>query len=94
MSDWNSANADPGQEYTLGSDESPSAGVWSVIAALEDCSPLELPPLTAATDPDALDTLLANSNGSEHVSFDYYGYAVTVTSDTVCVRPRDDSAKR
>lgn len=77
-------------EYSLDSDEKPSAGVWSVIAAIENCSPLDLPPLAEATNPDALDTLLANSNGSEQLSFEYYGYEVTVTSDTVCVQPLED----
>ncbi|WP_226377589.1 HalOD1 output domain-containing protein [Haloterrigena turkmenica] len=42
----------------MGADENPSAGVWSVIAVLEDCSSLDLPPLTEATDSDALDALL------------------------------------
>lgn len=77
-------------EYALAPDENPTAGVWSVVARLEDCSPVGLPPLTAAIDADALDTLLTGETGPRHVSFEYHGYEVTATSDAVRARPLAD----
>lgn len=73
------------QQYTLDEDEAPSEGVYTVVAAVENCSPLDLTPLAKATDPDALDALFTAENGTDHVSFEYCGYAVTATSDKIRV---------
>lgn len=47
-----------GRQYTSDESEAPSEGVYSVVAAIEDRSPPDLPPLAESTDPDALDALL------------------------------------
>ncbi|NHN48944.1 hypothetical protein G9464_15265 [Halostella sp. JP-L12] len=57
--------------------------VYSVlqsIAADRGTDPTELPPLTRAVDPDALERLL-DSPGTASVTFSYCGYEVTVTGD-------------
>lgn len=65
----------------------PSLEVLERIAELEGTDPIELtPPLYAAVDPDALDSLFHSatadeSNPSGRVSFSYCGYDVTVRSD-------------
>lgn len=74
------------QPYTLDEDETPSRGVYTVVAAVENCSPLDLTPLAEATDPDALDTLLEGDSEREQVSFQYCGYDVTVTPTEVRVK--------
>lgn len=66
-------------------DEPPSEGVYSVVAALENRSPLALPPLAEAVDPDALDKFLL-ADGGEGVTFEYCGYEVTTTPGAVRVR--------
>lgn len=71
--------------YTLGETESPSEGVYVAVADVENCPPLEPPPLAETVDPDALDTLLLDSDGSNRISFDYCGYDVTVTPDEIRV---------
>lgn len=50
------------------------------IATERGVDPVELPPLTRAIDPDALERLLSSSEATT-VTFDYCGYDVTVTSD-------------
>ena len=87
MNKSNQSNSQMTQEYTLATDENPSTGVWSVVSVMENCSPLDLPPLAEATDPDALDSLLVTDSGTEQLSFQYCGYEVTATSDTVHVQP-------
>lgn len=78
------------QRYTLDADEPPSEGVYSVVAVMEDCSALDLPPLAETIDPDALDSLLKGNSGSEEVSFHYCGYEVTATSDEIRVQEADN----
>ena len=70
------------QQYTL-DDEPASVGVCSVIAAVENCSPLALMPLAEVIDPDALDALLAQKTGTHSVSFEYCGYKVTATPEEI-----------
>ena len=45
MSDTDRPPSAAAHEYRLAPDESPSRGVWSVVAVLEDCPPPELPSL-------------------------------------------------
>lgn len=74
------------QRYTLGETEAPSEGVYFVVAALEDRSPLDLAPLAAVTEPDALDALLTGGSGTTEVTIEYYGYEITVTPEEIRVR--------
>ena len=78
------------QQYTLDEDETPTTGVISVIVAVENCSPLDLPPLAKAMDPDALNALLTAENGVDHLSFEYCGYDVTATPDEIRVEESFD----
>lgn len=71
------------QQYTLDEDEAPSRGVCSVVAALENCSPLDLTPLGKVTDPDALNALLVGTTGTSEVTFEYCGYEVTATPEEI-----------
>lgn len=80
------ANSPLVQDYTLDADESPSQGVYSVVAAVENCSPLDLEPLAKTTDPDALDALLTGDTRADRIEFEYCGYEVTATPDEICVR--------
>ncbi|QLG48016.1 HalOD1 output domain-containing protein [Natrinema halophilum] len=65
----------------------PSLTVVERIADLEETNPAELtPPLYAAIDPDALDTLVQSSATKprqtvNRISFTYCGYDVDVRSD-------------
>lgn len=66
-------------------DVTPSERVVDAVAAAEDVDPIELDPLYASIDPDALDAVVGSedafSQSSTVVSFDYGGYRVTVTGD-------------
>ena len=60
--------------------------VLAGVAEAEGVGPLELPPLHDSIDADALQSLLTETTSDDHsdaieVSFRYYGYSVTVTSD-------------
>lgn len=57
-----------------------SVAVITAVATREGVPAPELnPPLYDVVDPDALDSLFRNTSG--HISFNYYGYHVTVASD-------------
>lgn len=61
----------------------------SVVNAVADCegvAPTDLPPIHEQINTDALDNLIAHrdsehASGGTQVTFDYYGYEVTVTDD-------------
>ena len=78
MSDTDRSPSATTHEYQLAPDEPPSRGVWSVVAVLKDCPPPELPSLAETIDPEALDAAFMGRAATDHVSFDYAGYAVTV----------------
>lgn len=66
----------------------PSERVVDAVAEAEDVDPIELDPLYAAVDPDALDAVIRSQREgpitprtSTLVRFDYQGYHVTVTGD-------------
>ncbi|ELY55440.1 hypothetical protein C491_17042 [Natronococcus amylolyticus DSM 10524] len=86
MSDTDRSPSAAAHEYQLAPDESPSRGVWSVVAVLEDCPPPELPSLAETIDPEALDAAFIGTTATDHVSFEYAGYTITVTSDAVRAR--------
>ncbi|MFC6826638.1 HalOD1 output domain-containing protein [Halopelagius fulvigenes] len=97
---YHDATATYRMEYDLSAD-APQEVVVRAVAALEGCSPLDLEPLHAAIDPDALDRLFAPTNVGRHlgdgtVTFGYQGYEVTLHSYGVIAlrpaggRPEDD----
>ncbi|MFP8958258.1 HalOD1 output domain-containing protein [Natrialbaceae archaeon A-CW3] len=65
------------------STNSPVFAVVSGIAEATGTDPLELPPLSNAIDPDALNTLVAArpSTTLQQVTFQYAGYEVVVDGD-------------
>lgn len=74
--------------YSIGEGELASEAVYTAIAELIDRSPMELAPLASVIDPDALDAIVASGAGSFHVSFEYSGHWVTVTTDEVVLEPQ------
>jgi hypothetical protein len=56
--------------------KSVSQEIIELVAESENTDPLELPPLSEAIDPDALDRLFRNTSG--HLAFEYQGHTVTV----------------
>lgn len=79
-----------------GSTESASTAVVSTVAAVAEVGPLEIEPLYATVDPDALDALMdpvvsGPSRGDIRVTFSLAGHDVTVHSyGIVAVRPPDE----
>lgn len=64
-------------------DESPSSAIISAVAVASDTDPLEMDPLHATVDPDALDVLLAPRRaavGDFHIALEYQGYEVAASS--------------
>lgn len=64
-------------------DRPPSEAVVSAVATATDCDPLDLPPLYAAVDTEALDLLFTSdrpttAGGMRAVTFEYADYLVTV----------------
>lgn len=59
----------------------PTANVVRAVAEAEGRDPTDLPPLGEAIDPDALETLLAESSGTVRISFEYAGHIVEAGSD-------------
>lgn len=74
--------------YTLGPDEAPSNGVYTAVAEMEACSPLDLTPLAETIDPDALDTILtdhAQKHGIQ-TTFHYCQYEVVASPGEIHVQ--------
>lgn len=71
--------------YQWQDSEPPSTALIEVVAAENNCDPLDLPPLQEYIDADALDTILIsnqhNSRPPIRVSFEYEGCGITVDSD-------------
>lgn len=72
--------------------ESPSLAVVAAVSRARRCDPVELEPLAAAVDTDALDSLVSGRTPADvgpHVTFDYAGFVVEVRNDgrlTVALR--------
>ena len=78
--------------YELSTDEKPSEGVVMAVARVTNQSPLEMEPLIEIIDPDALNTLLASTGGSDPsvtVSFGYCGCQVTATATEIQIDYQD-----
>ncbi|KZN25095.1 hypothetical protein A4G99_00740 [Haladaptatus sp. R4] len=73
------------------SSTSPSIAIAETIATIENRPQSELEPLYEHVDPDSLDSIVrprtSEFGGESTVSFEYYGYHVTIRSDGgICVR--------
>lgn len=63
-------------------DETLSRAVIEAVATEMNISPTELSePLYDVLNPDALDVLFVNDGTGGEVTFDYYGYSITVTAE-------------
>ena len=60
---------------------SPSIAIVERLAELENRDPVAMEPLGASLDLDALDSLLSSASGDIEVTFDAYGWRVTVDGD-------------
>nr|WP_090309674.1 HalOD1 output domain-containing protein [Natronorubrum texcoconense] len=61
--------------------------IVATVATLEECDPIELPPLFDAVDPEALDALFSDTdNGVKLVRVSYCGYVIDVTPSRFVVR--------
>jgi hypothetical protein len=69
----------------------PSVAVVAAVAAERGCTPVEVPSLFAAVDPEALDGLfpLRDAGSAGSVEFAFGGFAVTVygTGEVALARP-------
>lgn len=70
---------------------SPSLAVVSAVAAASDTDPLDMEPLHATVDADALDSLITPRRGAVgdlHITFEYGGCEVTASSyGSLTVKP-------
>ncbi|PSQ28626.1 hypothetical protein BRD03_02760 [Halobacteriales archaeon QS_9_68_17] len=63
--------------------------VVSGLAAAADADPLDLTPLTASVDPDALDELFRHASCDAMLTFEHDGYRVRVSGEgRVVVTPK------
>jgi len=60
------------------------------IAAREGCEPVELPPLYATIDPEAVTTVL-ESNAAVTVCFEYCGYRIVAAADALEVTALEET---
>lgn len=86
MSHTEATNAEPLRTFGWSSGDSPSTALVTAVADLDDESPLSLPPLYHAIDPDALESIFSPSQArgdplAENVQFEYHGYHVRLTAD-------------
>ena len=73
--------------------EALSAAVVEGIAEAEGTSPLDIPPLAAAIDPDALESLFHGRATPFQITFTYHGYTVCVESPGVVAVTRQASGE-
>ncbi|WP_262175022.1 HalOD1 output domain-containing protein [Haloarcula laminariae] len=57
--------------------------VVRAVAAAKNESPQSLAPLGNVVDPDALETVVDESDGATHVTFSYAGHRVVVSGEAV-----------
>lgn len=61
-----------------------SEEIVSVVSAVDDTDPMDLPPLAGTIDPDALDALFACEDVEDRrLTFYYYSYRITITADAI-----------
>jgi hypothetical protein len=82
----------PASEQSLNQKMTPVVAVVSVVADAAGTDPLELPPLSNAINPEALNDLVGagRRSGLESVSFEYAGYDIVVSgADDIQVAPSE-----
>ncbi|MDG5821424.1 HalOD1 output domain-containing protein [Natronococcus sp. A-GB7] len=74
-------SADLVTEQSLNHEMTPVVAVVSAVADAAGTDPFELPPLSNAINPEALNDLIGTgqSSGLESVSFEYVGYDIVVS---------------
>lgn len=78
-------------EYEIDDDESPSIAVVRAVSTATETPVLDLDPLYHSIDPEYLDGLFdEGKNGIDSVDVHVGGCRLTVTRDTVRVRPLTD----
>ena len=85
----------PAVTRTFNADESEglTAAVVEGVAEAEGASPLEISPLAAAIDPDALESLFHGRPTPFQITFTYHGYTVCVESPGVVTVTRQTSGE-
>ncbi|MDS0297506.1 hypothetical protein NDI76_01960 [Halogeometricum sp. S1BR25-6] len=81
---------------TLSTDKPPREpllhDIVSRVAAANDCDPLDLRPVSEVVDPEALETLLVESDAAVTVRFPYEGGLVRVSEASVTFEFGDETA--
>jgi hypothetical protein len=79
--------------YHLAPDERPSEAVVRAVSAVTGRPVVELEPLYAVIDPDALDVLFSSGRVKQtgRVSFDWSGCEIVVEDCEIRISPLDDS---
>lgn len=90
MSADDSRTNDYSVRTTISADHTPVETVLSAVEAAEDIDPTGLPVLHDVIDPDALNEVIHSAGDGIEVRFVYSGYHVTVTDDSVVIRPAAD----
>ncbi|SFR34044.1 HalOD1 output domain-containing protein [Halogeometricum limi] len=67
---------DPSQEHVIHE-------IVSVVADVNDCDVMDLPPVSEVIDPDAVETVVQNPGANVVLGFEYAGGFVRVTSEGV-----------
>jgi len=62
------------------SETTASRSVIEAVAATTDTSPIDLPPLYDAIDPDSLDAITESATPGTTIDFEYCGVTITVTT--------------
>lgn len=75
------ANSTPLLETTIENDESATDAVLRATATASGASPIELPPLYDAIEPDGLDSLFSDRDGGGTIRFGYHEFTVVVHGD-------------
>ncbi|NEU55879.1 HalOD1 output domain-containing protein [Halorussus sp. MSC15.2] len=82
--------------YEVNEDERTSEGVVAAVAAAADADPVQMDPLAATIDPDALDALFASHHdgtprNAGRAQFSFFGYEVVVSGEG-CVTVLDPTS--
>lgn len=72
-------------EFLIHAPQAPSIVAVRSVAIVTGQSHEDMQPLIEVIDPDALDTITAESKGEATVTFEYEGCVVTVATDRVWV---------
>jgi hypothetical protein len=71
---------------TIEDTDTPASAIVEAVAEREGADTTELPPLYDAIGPDILEVLHdADADANQRVTFEYYDYSVTVSSDGLIV---------